>query len=239
MSINCIVIGHGFAGLKGYVQAYWSFILLLSILLPFYIRQSWPAFQIGMVAFAIPSIFTIMYPSLFDAPEWYMLTWPVLHIGYYVVVSSQLVGVYFAYRSYKQLYARWLGREIGKSEDMAAVYTSNQVGAIAAICTIAQNGIYYYGTSIILGFDHWFYPILIISAWILLPFVVQRKRLAFMAGIIVSAMVIAYIMIFPSLTGMEPWYLYTPRLYDFSYVIFTGISVYGIYFCYNAYKELK
>jgi len=239
VAINGVMLGHGFAFMHGYASPFWMWIMLFSILLPLYFRLVNVAFLIGMYGFASMLAWIAIYPSLLDVVRWYMLTWPVYHLWYYVGFFVYLACVYFSFKSYKQLSERDLARELGKRERMKATYTFNQAGAITVIFNIAITGIGFYGSSIIFGFNHFLYPILIIGTWILIPFIVKLIKPAFIAGIILSVIVMMYIATFPSLTGMDPWYIYSARLYNFSYVLFYIITILGIYFCYETYKELK
>jgi len=237
--LNGLILGHGYAWLQGFATPVYWWIMLYLALLPLYIRLVSRAFLMGILGYVTMIIWVIFYPLLLSENLWWMLYAPVYNLAYYVFFFGNITGIYWAFKSFKQLEARDLAREFRKRKSVEASYSLNQVGVIAALYNIAFMGIDFYGSSILFGFDHFFYPILIIAAWILLPFIIKLIKPAFIFGIILSVITMVYIGIFPSLTGMEPWYIYAPRLYNFAYVIFYSITILGIYFCYETYKELK
>jgi len=232
-------LGHGFAFLKGFATPVYMWIMLWLILFPLYIRLVRTAFLVGMSGSITMLIWVLYYPGFLSKNPWYILTLPVYHLWYYLFCFIHLTVIYFAYKAHKELGEQQLAHELGKHYSMPVAYSFSQVGAIATILNIGFMVHAFYGSSIVFGFNHFFYPIIIISAWILLPFIVKLIKPAFIVGIILSIITLVYIAIFPSLTGMEEWYVYAPRLYNFSYVIFYSITILGIYFCYDTYKELK
>jgi hypothetical protein len=237
--INTVILGHGFAWLKGFATPVYWWIMIWLVILPLYIRLIKQAFLVGLVLLITYFTWEVVYPTIIGKNEWYLLTAPVFHLWFYTLPLTFPFFLYWGYNSFKQLGARDLARELGKRERMPTYFSLNQVGALAAIYNIALTVHGIYGTSIQFGFDHFFYAIIIIIAYLLIPFIVKLIKPAFIAGIILLVIAMIYIGIFPSLTSMEPWYIYAPRLYNFAYVIFYSITILGIYFCYETYKELK
>jgi len=237
--INAVTMGHGYAWLRGFASPFYMWIMIWIVLLPLLIRQIKLAYLVNLVIQVPYLIWVVIYPAILGSNKWYLLTAPVYHLWYYIIPVLSSFFIYWSYKSFKQLEARDIAHELGKRERMVPSFTLNQVGALAAIYNIAATVHGMYGTSIQFGFDHFFYAIIVISAWILIPFIVKLIKPAFIAGIILSVIAMIYIAIFPSLTGMEPWYIYAPRLYNFAYVIFYSITILGMYFCYETYKELR
>ena len=89
-----------------------------------------------------------------------------------------------------------------------------------------------------LGLSASVYTIFIIIGWILIPFLIKLVRQAFIIGIFLTAIGLAYLLVTPSLLGTAPWYNFARGLYDFTYVVAYLLGLAGIYFNYKSWKEL-
>lgn len=95
-----------------------------------------------------------------------------------------------------------------------------------------------HAAAIMLGISAPIYVIFILISWILMPLYIRLVRQAFIVGIFLTAIGLAYLLVTPSLFGTAPWYNFKRGLYDFTYVVFYIIGIALIYFAYKSYKEL-
>lgn len=121
---------------------------------------------------------------------------------------------------------------------MPKSYTPNQTGAIA--CALASNlwGLTAHGVGWMLNQTSLVYSVIIIVAWLLLPFMIILRRHAFIAAIFLWILAMCYLLITPSLLGTIPWQSLTEPLFHSTYFIWYLISVAGTYFSYRSWKEL-
>jgi len=119
-------------------------------------------------------------------------------------------------------------------------YTPNQTGAIACLLAINVWGFTAYIIAPYVSYIiPWFFPILMIIGWVLLPFYIKLSRHAFMVGIVLIIFVMSSILISPILYGGTKWYLFTRGFYDFMIVIFYLIALAHIYFSYKSFREVS
>jgi len=82
---------------------YMILILIGWILLPFYIKLIRGAFIGGMYFLAIAMAYLVITPSLQDGPIWYTFSRGVFDFTFILFYMISFVGLYFNYRSWKEL----------------------------------------------------------------------------------------------------------------------------------------
>jgi len=96
-------------------------------------------------------------------------------------------------------------------------YTPNQTGAIACLLAINVWGFTAYIIAPYVSYIiPWFFPILMIIGWVLLPFYIKLSKYTFLVGIFITIAGMTYISVAPNLLGGAKWYLFTRGLWDFS-----------------------
>ena len=73
------------------------------ILLPFYVKLVRRAFIVGIYVWIIALCYLAITPSLLRTTLWYAFTEPLYHFTFVVFYLISLVGIYFSYKSYKEL----------------------------------------------------------------------------------------------------------------------------------------
>ena len=124
---------------------------------------------------------------------------------------------------------------------MASSYSSNQTGAIATLLAGALFGIMAFGGTMIsadsqLPSASTVFMVLIVIAWILIPFYAKRIKLSYVVGFILEIIALGGLIIDP---GTPPWYVFAHPVFNFGFVIFYLIGIACIIFSYKSYKELK
>jgi len=104
---------------------------------------------------------------------------------------------------------------------------------------MCYEGLTAHAVALMLGLSHYLYTIIVIVLWLLLPFCAKLIRQAFVIGMYVSAVGMAFLLVTPSLMGTAGWYTLSRGLYDFTYVVWYLIALFGMYFSYKSWKELQ
>jgi len=78
-------------------------IIVLWILLIFYIKSIRQAFPFGIFFLAIVICYLVIIPSLFGRTAWYMFTRGLFDFTYAVFYLISIAGIYFSYKSWKEL----------------------------------------------------------------------------------------------------------------------------------------
>ena len=82
---------------------YWIFILVGWILILFYIKLVRQAFIFGIILNAIALSYILVTPSLLGTVSWYYFERGVYDLTYVVAYLIALAGIYFNYKSWKEL----------------------------------------------------------------------------------------------------------------------------------------
>ena len=122
---------------------------------------------------------------------------------------------------------------------MPRSYTASQTGAIACLFACAMWGLTAHAVALMLGLSHYLYTIIVIVLWILIPFCLKLTRQAFVLGMYMLAVGMAFLLVTPTLMGTAAWYTLARGLYDFTYVVWYLAGSFGVYFCYRSWKELQ
>lgn len=247
-----------------FTQAVFVILIILGwILLFFYIKLKRPVFIIGMffslICLILYAIESCVYSSVAD------YLWYGDFIGCFLLNFTEplnqffnafhyvffILGIYFAYRSYKEL-------KIGTR--IASNFTSNQTGAIACLLGVltwatwpiiitGSGSLKYmiwasYGFYIRIALDYiihaeLFFRAIVPIGWIILFLYIRRKKFALIIGMYLLVMIMIALLIFPRLTGTTAWYAFERGLFDFTYIVIYLTGFASIFFSYKSHKELK
>lgn len=98
---------HGTGWMIGQTHPIYSILIAIGwILLPFYIMLKRHAFIAGIFFTVLAMSYLPITPGLLGTMSWYTFTDPLLHSSFIVWYLVAISGVYFAYKSWRELQLR-------------------------------------------------------------------------------------------------------------------------------------
>ncbi len=82
------------------LTAYGILVIIAWILVPLYVKLVKPAFLVGMIVIVIAAIGLLVMPG---TPAWYTFAYPLYHFSVIVFYIIMLGGLYYSYKTYKEL----------------------------------------------------------------------------------------------------------------------------------------